>query len=97
MSVIVGNGMWISYDESEITCPICSSIFDASNKIEKSLPVFNMRCPKCKGKITISVPIMGGTLKCWETECPKTVERLETETPNKVNGRVVPDSPLDDE
>lgn len=29
---------------------------------------------------------MGGELECWETDCPPTIERLKTITPNKVNG-----------
>lgn len=91
MSIIIGNGILLTYGESEITCPICTSVFDASAKMEKAkYPIFNTRCPKCKGKITISEPIFGGVLKCWETECPLTVERLETITPNKVNGIPVP-------
>lgn len=79
--------MLITYFETEITCPICTSVFDASAKMDNAkLPIFNTRCPKCKGKITISVPIMGGELKCWETNCPQTVKRLKTVTENKVNG-----------
>lgn len=87
MSLIMGNGMLVSYFEHEIKCPICEQIFDASSKMDKAkYPVFNTRCPVCKGKITISIPIFGGVLKCWETHCPKTVKRLETVTPNKFNG-----------
>lgn len=97
MSIIIGNGMLLSYDETEGTCPICEQIFDASQKIEKSKhPVFNTRCPKCKGKITISTPVFGGTLKFFETECPATIKRLETETPNKVNGRIPRNKFFDD-
>jgi hypothetical protein len=59
-------------------------------------PVFKTKCPKCKGKITISIPIFGGELKCWETECPKEIERLETITPNKVNGKVIREKLYDD-
>lgn len=90
MSLIIGNGMCITYFENEITCPICTSVFDASKKMDNAkYPLFNTRCPKCKGKITILIPIFGGELQCWETECPKTVQRLETTTPNKVNGKVL--------
>ncbi len=65
MSLIIGNGVCISYFETENTCPICDQTFDATAKMDKAkYPVFNTRCPKCKGKITISVPIMGGELEC---------------------------------
>lgn len=87
MSIWSGKGFLITVVESEVTCPICSQVFDCSAKSEKvKYPVFNMRCPFCKGKITISEPIFGGELKCWETNCPKTVKRLETITENKING-----------
>lgn len=63
-----------------------NQVWDASAKMEKAkYPLFNTRCLKCKGKITISVPIFGGFLKCWETECPPTVKRLKTITPNHYN------------
>lgn len=85
MGVIIGKGMIVTFMESDITCPICTYEFDASAKMDKAkYPLFNTKCPACKGKITISIPIMGGTLKCWETECPRSVKRLETETPIKV-------------
>ena len=90
MSLIIGNGMCISYAETEITCPICEQVFDASKKMDKAkYLVFNTKCPICKGKITISDPFFGGELKCWETECPKGVERLSTTTPNRYNGRII--------
>lgn len=90
MSLIMGNGMCITYMETEITCPICQQVFDATAKMEKAkYPVFNTKCPKCKGKITISEPIFGGELKCWETNCPPSVKRLKTVTPNKFNGKKV--------
>lgn len=74
----------------DVTCPICEQTFDASEKMDKAaLPVFNMKCPKCKGKITVFIPIMGGNVKCWETNCPATVKRLETITPETINGRPV--------
>lgn len=91
MSIIIGNGMLITYNETEVTCPICTAKFDAGTKMDKAkYPVFKMKCPKCKGKITISVPIYSGEVRCWETECPKNIKRLETVTPNKVNGYEVP-------
>ena len=89
MSIIAGKGFLLTYVETEVTCPICEQMFDCSERADKAPhPVFNMKCPKCKGKITVFIPIMGGELKFWETECPKTVKRLETTTPNKVNGRM---------
>jgi len=89
MSVLVGPGYIICYSETEVTCPICEQIFDAGDKISKAkYPVFSTKCPTCKGKITISVGIFGGGLKCWETDCPSSIKRLETITPDKVNGKV---------
>lgn len=90
MSVLVGNGMLVTFMDTEITCPICASVFDASKKIDAAkYPLFNTWCPKCKGKITISVPIFGGNTKCWETNPPKTKKdlQLKTETPFTVNGK----------
>lgn len=85
MGVLITKNGLIDFMETEITCPICTGKFDASDKMEKAkYPVFNTKCPKCKGKITISEPIFGGTLKCWETNCPEVVQRLETETPIQV-------------
>lgn len=93
MSLIIGKGICLTYFETEIKCPICEQIFDASEKMDKAkYPVFNTMCPKCKGKITISIPVFGGVLKCWETNCPPSVKRLETETPNKING-IIPKPP----
>lgn len=87
MSIWSGKGYLITVVESEVTCPICDQIFDCGGKMEKAkYPVFNMKCPFCKGKITISTPMMGGQLECWETNCPKTVKRLKTTTENKCNG-----------
>ena len=89
MSIYTGKGFLLTYVETEVTCPICEQVFDCAARSEKAPhPVFNMKCPICKGKLTVSVPIMGGELKCWEQECPKTVKRLETKTQNKVNGKV---------
>ena len=85
MGIISGKGVLVTFMESEVTCPICTFAFDASAKIEKAkYPTFNSKCPACKGKITISTPIFGGTLKCWETDVPKCVERQETETPIQI-------------
>jgi tRNA G26 N,N-dimethylase Trm1 len=87
MSIWSGKGYLITVIESEVTCPICDQVFDASTKMSKAkYPVFNTKCPFCKGKITISEPIFGGELRCWETNCPKSVKRLETITENKING-----------
>jgi hypothetical protein len=87
MSIIIKPGMLLTYVETEVTCPICEQVFDGSQQFGKSeWCVVNTKCPKCKGKITIFFPIMGGKLECWETECPPTVARLHTETPNKING-----------
>jgi hypothetical protein len=90
MSLIIGNGMCITYWETEIECPICTGHFDASQKISKAkYPCFNMKCPKCKGKITILLPVFGGEIRCWERECPESVERLETVAPFKINGESI--------
>lgn len=100
-SVYSGRGFLVAYIETEITCPICEQVFDCAKTADKKpYPMFNMKCPKCKGKITISLPIMGGRTRCWETECPKSVKRLETETPIRINGIDVeekPQMPYDDE
>lgn len=85
MGIIAGKGVLITFMETDVTCPICTAVFNASNKIEKAkYPTFNTKCPRCKGKITIATPIFGGRLKCWETNCPAVVERLETETIEQV-------------
>jgi transcription elongation factor Elf1 len=97
MSLIIGNNVCITYLETEIECPICNQKFDASTKMDKAkYSVFNTKCEKCKGKITISVPIFGGELICYETNCPKSVERLETTTPNKYNGKILVKKLYDD-
>lgn len=94
MSILTGPGYLITYNETDVRCPICEQLFDASMKMGKAkYPVFNTKCPHCKGKITISEPIFGGQLKCWETNCPKTVKRLETTTPNRVNGKIMHNEP----
>ncbi len=49
MSIIIENGMLLTYIETEVECPICTFKFDASAKIEKAkLPIFKMKCPGCK-------------------------------------------------
>lgn len=88
MSLIIGGGVYISYSETEVECPICTFKFDAEEKIEKAkYPTFKTKCPGCRGEIGITIPIFGGNTKCFEWNAPKTGERLETITPNKVNGR----------
>jgi hypothetical protein len=87
MSIIIGNGMCITYSETEVKCPICTSMFDASDKMEKAkYPVFKMKCPACKGAVGISVPIMGGNTECFEWN-PS--HRITNVTPNRVNGKIV--------
>ena len=81
--------MCITYSETEVECPICTFKFDAGKKMEKAkYPTFKTKCPACKGSIGISVPIFGGNTKCFEWETSPNVERMETITPNKVNGRI---------
>lgn len=89
MNIITGPGYIISCLETEAQCPICTAKFDVGAKMEKTInPVFKMKCPKCKGKITVSTPFFSSdTMRVWETECPKNVKRQETETPFKVNGK----------
>lgn len=90
MSIIIQPGLLISYMESEVTCPICTFVFDASDKIAKAKnPYFKTKCPACKGSIGISMPIFGGTTKCFEWNSSKNVPAIVTETPNKVNGKVI--------
>ena len=92
MSLLIGNGMCITYDETEVTCPICTFEWDASEKISKAkYPIFKTKCPACKSKVGISTPIFGGQTKCFEWDAPKTREnnRLETITPNRINGKIV--------
>jgi len=92
MSVIIGNGMCITYWETEVKCPICTFEFDAGEKIDKNdLPIFKMKCPRCKSSIGISVPILGGNTKCFEWNAPKTREdnSLVSITPNRINGKII--------
>lgn len=87
MSIITGKGYCLTYVEAEVKCPVCEQKFDASKKVNsRSMPVIDMKCPICKSKVTVFFPVMGGELRCWETECPTSVQRLETITKNKVNG-----------
>ena len=92
MSVIIGNGMCITYSETEVKCPICTFEFDIGDKFEKAKqPVFKMKCPACKSKLGISMPIFGGNTECFEWDAPKTEKdnRLKTITPNKINGKII--------
>ena len=76
--------------ETEIECPICTYVQDISKKASKAkYPMFDTKCDGCKGKITVLMPIFGGNTKVWETECPPNVDRLETETPFRVNGEII--------
>ena len=95
--------MCITYNETDVECPICTFKFDAGEKMDKAkFPVFKMKCPACKSAIGISIPIFGGNTKCFEWNPPKTKEnnRLENITPNKINGNIIvekQDSDGDDE
>ena len=42
-------------------------------------------CPNCKGKIGISLPIFGGTTKCFELETPSSIKPVETIAPFEVD------------
>jgi len=86
MGLIVGNGILISTVDTLCTCPICEQQFDVGPKIEKSkTPCFKMRCPKCKGKITVLIPLFSSDgLQCWETDCPPSATRLQTITGPKI-------------
>lgn len=95
-SIYSGPGFLVTYIETNVRCPICEQIFDAGTKIEKAkYPFFDTTCLVCKGKISISVPIMGGTLKCYERGPGKHIKF--TETKNRVNGKVMKErKPYDD-
>jgi len=89
MSLIIGNGILLNYLETEVTCPVCTFEFDVSDKMEKAkYPVFKMKCPACKSALGVSTPIFGGELTCYEWNVPKGVERQETKTPNRFNGKI---------
>ena len=99
MSIIIGNGMCITYMETEVICPICTFEFDVSEKSGKAkYPIFKMKCPACKSAIGIKMPILGGNTECFEWNPPKTVKdnQLKNVMPNKVNGEVVVEKLYDD-
>lgn len=83
MSVVIGNRVWASEIETRIKCPICEQISNVMSKAIES-PLIETNCMFCKGKITILLPELGGELECWETNCPESIERLTTNTKNKV-------------
>lgn len=96
MSIIAGKGFLITVMETELKCPICTFNFDASDKMDKAkYPTFQTKCPACKGKIGISIPIFGGTTECfeWGTN-PK--YQLRTKAPFTVNDKEVIKKPFDD-
>jgi hypothetical protein len=100
MSLIVGNGMCITYMETDVTCPICTFEFNCGEKYEKAKKfIFKMKCPACKSWIGIRMPVFGGTTKCFEWNPPKTKEdnQLKTETPNRYNGKIVVEKPAYDD
>ncbi len=93
MSIItgkIGDGSFlVTTIETEVICPICTFGFDAEEKMEKAKNfVVKMKCPACKGKIGIDIPVFGGNTRCYEWDAPKakSLERLETETDFKING-----------
>lgn len=99
MSIItpIGGGI-ISIMETDIVCPVCAFEFDCSDKADKAKhPLFNMKCPACKSKLKILMPIFGGTTQCWEADVPKNVERLTTKSPFCVNGIPVKKKIFDDD
>jgi len=86
MGVIVGKGILVTFMETVVKCPVCTFEFDCSEQSEKSkLPLFKMKCPACKSKLGILIDIFGHETKCFEYDCPKNVERLETTTNFTVN------------
>jgi len=90
MSIIIGGGKLITYSETELECPICTFKFDAAEKMDKAkYPTFKTKCPACKGNIGISMPIFGGTTKCFEWADSPHIERLETIAPFSVNGKEI--------
>ena len=87
MCVITGKGFLLEVIESNLECPICTFVFDASDKMDKAkYPTFKTKCPACKGKIGISMPIFGGTTKCFEWETSPNVKQYVTIAPFTVNG-----------
>ena len=98
MSVIVGSGVYISYMETEVECPVCSAIIDIGEKADKAkYPVFKMKCPKCKSWLGISMPIFGGTTECFEWNVPKNVRPQKTVAPFLVNGEPVKPRALEED
>ncbi len=90
MSVIHGKGVYITYMETEIVCPVCEAEIDIADKADKAKdPVFKMKCPKCKSWLGVSMPIFGGTTECFEWNTPKNVKPQRTVAPFLVNGQVV--------
>ena len=67
MSILIGTGYLITTYETVVTCPICENEFDAGPTSEKKdSPFFKMKCPRCKGKLQICIPIFGGNTTCSE-------------------------------
>ncbi len=96
MSVIAGKGFLIAMTETELECPICTFKFDANEKMSKAkYPTFKTKCPACKGKIGIQIPIFGGTTECFEWDTLPNVEQLITKSPFTVNGNKVIKKPFD--
>lgn len=90
MSVLLQGGGIITVMETELECPICTFVFDASEKMDRAkYPMFKTKCPACKGKIGISMPIFGGTTECFEWDVPANVTGVKTIAPFMVNGNVV--------
>ena len=85
MSVIIGKNYLINVVETKLKCPICTATFEADEQINKAkLPVFKTKCPECKGKIGISLPVFGGTTKCFEWKTPSCIKPIETIAPFEV-------------
>lgn len=86
MSVILGKGFLIDTVDTLLTCPICTADFDASAKMDKAKnPYFKTKCPKCKGKIAILMPMFNGPTRVFELDVPESVQAGETETDFTVN------------
>jgi hypothetical protein len=85
MSLIVGKGVMITVMETEVCCPVCTFKFDVGEKSEKSkYPAFSMKCPGCKSKLSILMPVFGGQTIVREFSVPENVERLQTVSEFKV-------------
>lgn len=97
MSIIVHGGMIMTVMETEVECPVCTFKFDIGAKAEKArYPMFKTKCPACKSKLGISMPIMGGTTECFEWDVPKGVPQLRTKSPFTVNGKIPIPKPDED-